>query len=226
MRSSAGSWTSLLALLLAAASARAGDAPADLDALLRGMAGASGVEARFVERKELALLAAPLESRGLLYFVPPARMARFTDAPDATALVVDGDRVRFRDGAGEEQLDLSATPMARVFVDNFVVLFSGDRARLEALYEVTLHGDLDAWELRLTPRRPPLDRVLERVVLSGAGPAMREMQVVERDGDRTVTRFERVDADRRFDAAERARLFEAGLPLPPAPPADGTAGAP
>ena len=42
------------------------------------MAATRGVAAEFRESREVALLVEPLESRGLLYFVPPDRMARFT----------------------------------------------------------------------------------------------------------------------------------------------------
>jgi hypothetical protein len=74
MRSSAVCSLSL-ALWVAAAPAsaqQADQAPAlTLVELMRRMATTSGVEARFRERKELALLAAPLVTHGALYFVPP-----------------------------------------------------------------------------------------------------------------------------------------------------------
>src|SRR5262245_34974195 len=98
--------------------------PATLEALMRGMAGASGVEARFREEKRLALLSEPIESRGTLYFVPPNRLSRETTEPSRTRLVIDGERFSFRDAAGSEAMDLSASPIAREYVANFIVLFN------------------------------------------------------------------------------------------------------
>lgn len=216
MRSSAACWASG-ALLLAAAVAAADPAPdPGLADLMRRMASTPGVEARFREVRELALLAAPLESRGWLYFVPPDRLARFTLEPAFSALVAEGDRVRFREGEEEEAIDLSGSPTARVFVDHVVALWSGDLERLEALYTTEFEVDGPRWELSLAPRRAPLDRFVARIALRGDERGLREIAIDSRDGDRTTTFFEDTRVDRRFDAGELERLFSEGLPLPAA----------
>lgn len=195
-----------------AASLAKGDERA-LDDLLREMASTSGVSAQFSERKELTLLSAPLESSGWLYFAPPDRFARFTERPAFSALVIDGERVRFREGDAGDELDLSGNPMTRAFVENFIALWSGDRARLERLYEVALTFEGERWELALTPRRAPLSRFIEVVSLRGSGEVLEQMTVRDRDGDRTATIFRSVRRDRTFSADELERLFARGMPL-------------
>jgi outer membrane lipoprotein-sorting protein len=190
-----------------------------LESLLETMTTTSGLSAEFAERKELALLSAPLESRGRLYFVPPDRFARFTTQPEFTALVIDGDHVRFREGADADELDLSANPLTRAFVDNFVVLWSGDRERLERLYTATLRVEGERWELSLAPRDARLARFLEAVVLRGRGRALEQMIVRDRDGDRTVTTIRSLRLDRSFSADELERIFASGMPADG--PADG-----
>jgi len=189
------------------------EAAVSLDDLLRDMASTSGVSAEFTERKELALLSAPLESRGRLYFVPPDRFARFTTRPDFSALIIDGERVRFRESDAGDELDLSGNPMTRAFVENFMALWSGDRTRLERLYELALTSDGTRWELALTPRSAPLDRFIEGVSLRGSGDVLEQMIVRDRDGDRTVTVFRSIQIDRAFSADELDRLFARGMPL-------------
>lgn len=212
-----------LALGLAALPALAQEAEPDvafsLESLLETMTTTSGLSAEFTERKELALLSAPLESRGSLYFVPPDRFARFTAQPEFTALVIDGDHVRFRESADGDEIDLSANPMTRAFVDNFVVLWSGDRERLERLYAASLQVQDERWELSLAPRDAPLDRFIEAVVLRGRGSALEQMIVRDRDGDRTVTSIRSVRLDRSFSAGELERIFAHGMPADG--PADG-----
>jgi hypothetical protein len=56
----------------------------ELGELLRGMASAPGVHARFHETKEIALLSAPIEADGEIFFVPPRRFARITTRPAPT----------------------------------------------------------------------------------------------------------------------------------------------
>jgi len=197
-----------LALLLARGAAAAEpEPPPSLEALMAGMAGTSGVEARFVETKEIALLAKPIQTRGTIVFVPPDRLARTTTEPSRTRLVIVGDRFGFRDEAGGDAVDLSANPLAREFVTNFIVLFNGDLAALQARYDTEFHADASHWSLVLRPRGRPLSDLIERVTLTGAGREMTAMELRETDGDRTATRFEDVRVDRRFTPEELERLF-------------------
>jgi outer membrane lipoprotein-sorting protein len=194
--------------LPAAGEPRTGESPATLEALMRGMASASGVEARFREEKRLALLSEPIESRGTLYFVPPNRLCRETQEPSVSRLVIDGDRVSFRDAAGGGQaVDLSASPIAREYVANFVVLFGGDLDALRKRYEPHFRADASGWTLELVPRAARLREFITRVTLAGRGRALERMEMIEAGGDRTTTWFEDVRSDRAFSDAELARIF-------------------
>jgi outer membrane lipoprotein-sorting protein len=206
----------LAAVLLALPAAISAEDPAQpptLEALMKGMAGAPGVVARFREQKQLALLSEPLESRGTLYFVPPNRLSRETSEPSQTRLVIDGDRFFFRDAAGSQAMDLSASPIAREYVSNFIVLFNGDLDALRRRYEPDFRADASGWTLVLRPRDGRLREFIERVTLVGRGRALERMELVEAGGDRTTTWFEAVRTDRAFSAEELARIF----PEPSAP---------
>ena len=197
-----------LALSAAAAEPSADAAlPQTLDELMTGMASTRGVVAEFTEIKRMALLAAPLQTRGTLYFVPPDRMLRATHEPAPSWLWVDGRRLRFRDRAGGDDVELGDNPVARQFVDNFVVLFNGNREELERRYRVEFAAEEPTWQLSLRPRRAPLRDLIESIALRGDSGGMREMTMVETDGDSTTTIFSKVDADHRFSDEELARLF-------------------
>ena len=178
-----------------------------LEALMAGMAETSGVEARFLERKEIALLSEPIETRGTLVFLPPDRLVRTTTEPSRSRLVIEGDRFSFRDAAGGEAVDLSANPLAREFVENFIVLFNGDLAKLRERYEPTFSAAGATWSLALRPRHRPLADLIERITLEGSGPMLQRMEMLERDGDRTTSTFQDVVVDRRFTPEEIERLF-------------------
>ncbi len=184
-----------------------------LPELMRGMATTSGVELRFEETKEIGLLAAPLVSRGVLYFVPPDKLARYTLEPSFSGLVVDADSVRFRDSLEAEPMDLSSSRTARIFVDNFIVLWSGDLERLQQLYRTDFRSEDGSWSLKLTPRAAQLARFVDHVKLEGDGAGIREIVLLDSEGDRTRTRFEGPRSQRRFAPAEARRVFVEGLPL-------------
>ena len=65
-------------------------APLSLNQLMQGMAATRGVKAEFREVKHLALLAAPLESRGSFYFIPPDCLAWRTTHPCASLFAIEG----------------------------------------------------------------------------------------------------------------------------------------
>jgi len=198
------------ALLAARGAAAAEAAPTltpTLEALMAGMAETSGVMANFIERKEIALLSEPIESRGRLVFVPPDHLARTTDSPSRSRLVIAGERFAFRDAAGGDSLDLSANPLAREFVDNFIVLFNGDLAKLLERYEPTFRATGATWSLALQPRRRPLSDLIERITLEGSGKMLQRMEMLELDGDRTTSTFADVVVDRRFTPEEIEQLF-------------------
>jgi outer membrane lipoprotein-sorting protein len=197
-----------LALALGATSARAASPSSlTLDELLGHMAKTRGVVADFREEKQIALLEQPLESTGTVYFAPPGRFTRVTRTPAATRLVLDGTRMRFEDATGQSGADLGANPVARQFAENMVALWSGDRARLEKLYRLDFRADGARWQLVLLPRQAALAHFIERLMLRGDGPEMQEMELVEADGDRTLTTFTRSDVDHAFSADEARRVF-------------------
>ena len=201
----------LLLPLLAAIAFGAGAAPPDgtltLDVLLGHMATTRGVVAEFRELKTLALLDAPLEIRGTLYFVPPDKLARVTRTPAATRLLLLGEQMRFEDEAGTSEIDLSANPVARQFADNLIVLWRGDRKALEALYRLDFAAVGARWKLELSPKAAPLDAFIRSIRIAGDGPAIREMELVETDGDTTRTLFEKSEVDHDFAPDEERAIF-------------------
>ncbi len=179
-----------------------------LEALTQRMATSRGVTASFHEVKDLALLDAPLESSGMLYFVAPDRLLRHTTSPTAARLVVENGRITYRDTAGSEEIDLAENPVARQFVDNLIVLFNGNLPALRERYEIDFGADGSTWKLVLTPRRAAMRHFITRIALSGDGAALQQLVTDEADGDRTTTTFANVVTDHAFSATELEHLFQ------------------
>jgi hypothetical protein len=189
---------------------QSGESGFDLEELMNGMASTSGVMADFREQKEIALLEKPLASSGKIYFVPPNRLVRFTFEPESSALIIDGDKLRFQRGTSEK-FDLSGSPMARIFIDNFIVLFNGDLPKLRELYHTTFGGDGERWTLILEPRRAPLSQFIAEIALRGDRKGIREMVMQNRDGDRTSTTLDVISTDHHFTDDQLEDLFVDGI---------------
>jgi len=180
----------------------------DLDALLAQFRKAPGLFARFKEEKRLAMLDAPLVTEGTIHFMPPARLARRAEKPLASTLLIDGNGLQFGDADGHQSMDLATNPVARLFVDSFVMLLAGDRAGLERIFKVQFQPRPNgAWQLLLLPRVSPMDKVIKDLSLQGEGLTLRTLDVRESNGDATHTVFTDVDVNHRYSASEQARVF-------------------
>jgi hypothetical protein len=192
----------------AATKPAAGKGYADANALLAAFSKSPGLYARFREEKRLAMLDAPLVNEGTIHFAPPNRLARHTERPVESTLLIDGEKLQFGDADGQQSVDLGANPVARLFVDSFVKLLAGDRAGLEKIFKIKFTpGAGGAWQLVLTPQVAPMDKVIKELDLRGEGLIVRDVDVRETSGDVTHTTFTDVDVNHRYDAAEAARVF-------------------
>lgn len=180
-----------------------------LEELMESMAATSGVIAKFREQKQLALLARPLESSGMLYFIPPNRLVRLTLEPEPSALIIDGEKLRFQQG-DREKFDLSGNPMARIFIDNFIVLFNGDLQSLQDLYHTRFSAEGEDWRLILEPRKSPIRGIVREISMRGDRTGIREMVMQNRDGDRTTTVLDVIEGDYHFTDDQLESLFVEG----------------
>ena len=62
------------------------------------------------------------------------------------------------------------------------------------------------------PRTAPLDQLIRGLVVRGEGGTPTSFEVVETNGDRSLTRLLDANTARTFTDAERARLFELDTP--------------
>lgn len=200
----------LLLVLLSSSVAAAQEAPT-LESVLARFSELPGLEARFVEEKRIALLAVPVRSEGRLFFSPPGRLLRRVTSPEPSVALIDAGRLRMRQGERVEDLSIDENPVLRGFIDSFRAVLAGDREALERFYrvELTLRPDdgPEAWELRLRPRGGALARFLREIRIRGNDVTLREMTMVEVNGDQTRTEFHDVNTRRRYSAAESRRLF-------------------
>jgi outer membrane lipoprotein-sorting protein len=182
-------------------------APTSLEELMGLLAASGGVRARFHETRHLSILAAPIETRGMLYFVPPNRLARHTTWPDRSTLVVRADEVLFRDAAGEQVMQLGSSKIAQGLVGNLAALLRGDLVLLRDRYSVEFRTDGPEWLLHLEPRSRPLRRVIERIRVKGRGASLAAMETRETGGDTTHLVFSEVRTGLDFEPADLERIF-------------------
>lgn len=210
-----------VALLLAGASSQvladgpvaAEASPATLEQLLTRFGQIRGLRARYVEEKRIALLKMPLRSEGTVAFAAPGLLVRRAEKPEPATLLLDGEVLWVSDASGKRRIDLGESAIVKHFVMTFVNVLRGDRSALERAYTLAFSAAPAGWKLELTPRAPELRKFIAGAVLEGHDATVDRMTLREENGDVTVMQFSAVDANVRFEGAERLRTFS----LEPAP---------
>ena len=171
--------------LLVAAPAVAQDEPALL-ATMRALAAVRTSRARFEESKRIANLEGSLDSAGILVWQAPDRLERRTTEPFEEVLTIEGDRAIYaRPAQGvRREFSLSAAPELRPLAEGLRAILAGDLPALRTHFDVAFSGAPESWSLRLTPRALGVRAAVQRVTVSGEGPAIR---LVETTGNESTT---------------------------------------
>ena len=187
-----------LAALLAAASA-VGTQPAlpaetaasagwGFEQLMQSFAQVQSSTARFVERKHMGILSAPLESSGTLVYTAPGRLEKHTRAPRPASLVLDGDRLTLEDKTQDRRrtFALQDYPVIQAFVEGIRSTLAGDLVTLNRYYQAGLEGNERGWRLTLKPLEQQMQNFVSEIRISGSHNRINVIEIIESEGDRSV----------------------------------------
>lgn len=178
----------LSATALASASERKPDSRWGIEQLMEALRQVKSAHAKFVERKHLALLKAPLDSSGTLVYRAPDHLEKHTLRPSPESLILDGDRVTLEklEGGPQRILQLEQYPVLRAFVESMRSTLAGDLATLRRYYDVDLAGTEARWRLTLRPRDPGMRDVVTEIRIEGRSRSITAVTVLETGGDRST----------------------------------------
>lgn len=174
----------LLALLLTGLPA-AHAADWQLADLMQQLGQVRNAQARFVERKYIAMLDKPVESSGELSFTAPDRMEMRTLRPKKQSLLLDGNRLTMEQDGRARTVSLQAYPEVAAFVEGIRGTLAGDRQALERVYQVHLIGSAARWQLLLVPRDAAMARIISRIRIGGSQGEVLSVAYDHTDGDRS-----------------------------------------
>ena len=145
-------------------------------------------KAKFVERKSLQILNAPLEFTGTLSYSAPAHVEKHTLTPKPESMVLDQDRLTVEDKTrGQKRtLTLQDYPVLWAFIESIRSTLAGDLQSLNRFYRVDLEGDEQEWRLVLKPRESRVQEMVSSIRVGGTAASIRTIEVNEANGDRSV----------------------------------------
>jgi len=162
--------------------------PWDVKQLMRELAQVKSAKARFVERKHLAILNAPLDAAGTLLYTAPGRLEKHTLTPRQESLVLDGDRLTLENKERKQRrtFALQDQPVIWAFVESIRSTLAGDLATLSRFYQVSLDGGAGDWRLTLKPVEPGMQGVVSEIRIRGSRDRVNTIEIIETQGDRSV----------------------------------------
>ena len=184
----------LLVICVIASPAQGAGAEWGVADLMRSLQAVESSKARFVERKELAILNEPLESSGTLVYRAPGKLEKHTLTPERESLVLDGGQLELANATRgwRKTFALHDHPVIWAFVESIRSTLAGDLPTLRRFYEVELEGREPAWQLKLQPREPGMKTVVGVIRISGSGTRISRIEMIETGGDRSVMTISRV----------------------------------
>jgi hypothetical protein len=176
----------LLSLLLLLAAPDAG--AWGIEQLMQDLARVKTAHARFVERKYLAILTAPLESSGTLTYIAPHRLEKRTLAPRPESLVLERDQLILESGEPKRRrtIRLEDYPVVGAFVESIRSTLAGDLDLLNRHYKIALEGDERKWRLVLKPADAKMQEVISEIRIGGSRNRIGAIEFLEAGGDRSV----------------------------------------
>lgn len=146
--------------------------------------------AQFVEKKYFAVLDRPLQLSGTLAY-SPGFLEKLTLLPQRERTTIRGDALTIETGPGKQtrRLRLPRYPVLWGFVEGLRATLTGDLSTLQRFYEIELHGSRGDWELVLVPAQPQMRAVLRLVSVRGSGGRITSIEMVETNGDRSLTQI-------------------------------------
>jgi outer membrane lipoprotein carrier protein LolA len=188
----------LLAAVLVYGAAPAAESSAESSAwnvarLMQELAKVKTSKGRFVERRYVGILTAPLESSGTLLYVAPDRLEKRTLSPRMESVLLEGEQLTLESGQPKRRrsIRLEDYPAVGVFVESIRSTLAGDQAALKRLFEIALEGDERRWRMVLRPTDRNMQELLSEIRIGGSRGTIDSIEFLEPNGDRstmTITR--------------------------------------
>ena len=157
-----------------------------LESLLARIGGRKEQQGRFVEKKYLALLDAPVESSGTLRYRAPDRLEKNTERPVKESLMLDGDQLVIERNGRRRSLPAAQLPGVAALVGGLRDTLGGDAEALRRVFKVVLQGGASSWQIDLLPSDVTVAQLVTRVTLRGREDRLLEVETMQADRDRSV----------------------------------------
>lgn len=172
------------------------------------LAQAKSLRGKFIHRKFLPELPAPLVAKGDFLFARDLGIDWHTRTPFESEFILTRAGMLERDeGAESLRLKAAEQPAVRAAAEIFLALFALDLDTLARNFDMFGRSDGKAWELGLRPRAAAFQSVLTQVIVRGAN-QVESIELRDPGGDRTEIELLDVQLSDSGPSDDERRSFE------------------
>jgi outer membrane lipoprotein-sorting protein len=182
----AGTFFVFAAMVLCVGYVFAADAEDTLGNLMALLAQRRHGIADFTQTQYLAVLKQPQRSEGVLSYAAPDHLEQRTLKPHPQSAVLDHGLLTLTRGQRQRTVRLDDYPQLAPLIDSVRATLAGDLPALQRRFELRLGGDLDHWQLELTPRESGPGSVVQRIQLNGERDQILQVELQQAGGDRSL----------------------------------------
>ena len=164
----------------------------------------ANVQGAFTQQRYLKSLTKPMTTGGRFTLVPKKGLLWQMQKPFETTLRVRADGIMQWNGTTWTNPNAGKIGPSRQ-IKLFLDLLGGDTQGLEKQFELSLDGTEKQWTLHLTPKTAVTRQIFNRIDISGDS-VVRKIELDEKQGDRTVMRFEQVQTGKPLDTFAKQAL--------------------
>lgn len=163
------------------------------------------VQGAFVQERHLKSLEKPMTTRGQFVLVPKRGLLWHMQKPFENRLRVRSDGIMQWNGSSWVQPNQSRMGGQAQQIRLFLDLLGGNTQGLEKQFDLQLSGNAQQWTLHLKPKTVLMKQIFNHISISG-GEVVRQVELNEKQGDRTVMRFEQVQTGKALDGFAKQAL--------------------
>jgi outer membrane lipoprotein-sorting protein len=147
--------------------------------------------ASFNEQQYRRVLKEPIERQGEFHFEPPSLFEKRVLAPVTETYRLDGETLSIAlPDRKVRRVSLRNQPLLGGLILGFKAVVSGHLEMLAASFEVQVSGTPEAWQIDLRPTQADVAKYIEAIHVTGKGSEPLRFEILECNGDRTITAIE------------------------------------
>lgn len=163
------------------------------------------VQGEFTQQRYLKSLAKPMTTQGRFVLIPKRGLLWHMQKPFDNRLRVRSDGIMQWNGKNWVAANPGRMGGQQQQIRLFLDLLGGNTQGLEKQFGLQLSGTQQKWTLRLEPKTALMKQIFTRIDIGGDN-VVRRIELHEKQGDRTVMQFNRIETGKELDAAAKQDL--------------------